>query len=399
MDERIVDLFKETKDKFVQLYGGIKGCRYVECPSSLVFLGDHTHYNEGVLLSVGVNKYVTAIGRKRKDNKILIASNFTEEIIEADSSYVIKPGSRLPVRYMVNLFTTLREKEIIKNGFEIALTSDIPDCFGLGSIAAHQMALLKLVNSLCKLKLSRTALIELSGGIEKKIIGRLSNEAHHSTIVNSHNKSFLFSDLRTKVFKNIPFENEQYEIILLDTEKIIPDSLKMCTERIEECSIGSDTLKTYMWGIKSLRDISDDFLKKKIHMLPKRVYQRINYNVSERNRVETALTNIFNNEIEEFGKCINASHKSISSDYLISSEEIDYLVNESIAFKGVIASKMVSCSPKRSLFAIVNKEYTDSYLKYINDKYYKKYEKYLSIYKLNIASGAKLFKHLNEVLV
>jgi len=29
----------------------------------------------------------------------------------------------------------------------------------------------------------------------------------------------------------------------------------------------------------------------------------------------------------------------------------------------------------------------------------KKYEKYLSIYKLNIASGAKLFKHLNEVLV
>ena len=58
---------------------------------------------------------------------------------------------------------------------------------------------------------------------------------------------------------------------------------------------------------------------------------------------------------------------------------------------------MISCSPKRSLLSIVNKEYTDVYLSEIKNKYFKKYGKEISVYKLNISSGVKIFKHLEEV--
>jgi len=58
---------------------------------------------------------------------------------------------------------------------------------------------------------------------------------------------------------------------------------------------------------------------------------------------------------------------------------------------------MISCSPKRSIFSIVNKNNSDSYLSEIKSAYLKRYGTELSVYNMKISSGVKLFKHLEEV--
>jgi galactokinase len=398
MDQIKSNLFKISKDKFVEFFGTLENCTYVLCPASLIFLGDHTHYNEGVLLSTAVNKYVAAVGRRRRDNKILFVSNFADKIIDIDDLQDTKFGGRFPEKFILNLFSVLKEKGLLKCGLEISLTSEISDCFGLGSVAAHQIALLKLINKIAHLELTKDELISLSREMELMVVGKISNEAHHWTALSAKPNSFVFSDLRTKAIKNIPLEFDNFEIVIIDTEIAIPDAPKICGDRIEECEIGSNTLKLYMWGIKNLRDISDEFLQKKVFALPKRVYQRICYNVHERMRVEEALKNIFNGEIPEFGKIIFDSHKSLSSDYSVSCGEVDFIAAESALIDGVIAAKMISCSPKRCLYAVVNKENTDVYINTIIEKYFDKYGKVLSIQRVNICSGVKLFSHFEEVL-
>lgn len=398
MDQIKSDLFKATEDKFVEFFGPTENCKYVLCPASLIFLGDHTHYNEGVLLSTAVNKYVAAAGRKRKDNKILFVSNFADGIIDIENLGETKFGGRFPEKFILNLFSVLKEKEILKCGLEICLTSEITDCFGLGSVAAHQIALLKLINKVAHLELSKNEIVALSHEMELMVVGKISNEAHHWTALSAKPNSFVFTDLRTKIVKTIPVEFGNYEIVIVDTEISIPDAPKMCSERIEECELGAKTLKMYMWGIKNLRDISDEFLQKKVFTLPKRVYQRLCYNVQERVRVEDALKSIFNEEISEFGKIISCSHKSLSSDYSMSCPEVDFLATESIYMDGVIAAKMVSCSPKRCLYAVVNKENTDVYINKITESYFNKYGKVLSTQKVDICSCVKLFSHFEEVL-
>ncbi len=397
MESRKKELFKETKDKFVEFFGSDERCAYVLAPASLVFLGDHTHYNEGVLLSAAVDKYIAAAGRKRKDGRVFIVNNFTRRKIEIKDSPEIENDSRFPERFIYNLLLQMKQNNFLTGGAEIAFTSDIPDCFGIGSVAAHQIALLKLIKKISGLRMSKEEMVSFSRKMEMMVIGKISNEAHHWTVLNSRHKSVVYCDLRTKTVKNIHFSFDDFDIVLLDTEVDIPDSPKICSERIEECEVGAKALKQYMWGIKNLRDISDEFLKKKVMMLPRRLYQRINYNVQERMRVEDALRGIFNDEISGFGNAILNSHRNISTDYIISSEQIDFLVEQSAAMKGVIASKMISCSPKRSLFSIVNKEYTDTYISEIKSTYSRKYGTELSSYKLNITSGVKLFKHLEEV--
>ena len=294
MDQSRRDLFRETNNKFIEFFGSYEKCKFVLCPASLVFLGDHTHYNEGVLLSTAVNKYVALAGRKRKDNKILIVNNFTHSVIDIDEESATKAGSRFPEKFILNLLWELRKRQIINCGFELAFTSEIPDCLGLGSVAAHQIALLKLINKLAGLHYTNSQIVALSREMEMMLIGKISNEAHHWTVINSKLKNFVFTDLRTKVIKNIHFDYENYEIVVLDTEVDIPDAPKICSERIEECEISTNALKMYVWGIKNLRDISEEFLKKKVLTLPRRLYQRVNYNVQERLRVEEALKHIYN---------------------------------------------------------------------------------------------------------
>jgi galactokinase len=397
MEKSRKDLFSETKDKFIESFGDVEKCKFVLSPASLVFLGDHTHYNEGVLLSAAVDRYVAIAGRLRKDGRILIVNKFTRKIIDLDKIDEAKSGSRFPEKFIFNLLNGLREKGIINCGFEFSFTSDIPDCLGLGSVAAHQVAFLKLINNLAKLKLKNTEIVNLGREMAMMLVGRISNEAHYWTVLNSRQNNLVFSDLRTKAIKNIQLDFSDYEIVAIDTEAGIPDAPKICSERIEECEIGANALKMYFWGIKTLRDVSEDFLKKKVLTLPKRLYQRINYNVQERIRVEEAIKHIYNGDINEFGGTILDSHKNISADYILSSSQIDYIVDRAVSIDGVIAAKMISCSPKRSLFSIVNKNYTDNYISEIRKSYSDKYGAELSIYKLNISSGVKLFKHLEEV--
>ncbi|MBA4317278.1 MAG: hypothetical protein C0412_02655 [Flavobacterium sp.] len=398
MEQIKSDLFKVTEDKFVEFFGLAENCSYVASPASLIFLGDHTHYNEGVLLSTAVDKYVAVVGRKRKDNKILFVSNFADGIIDIDNREKTNFGIHFPEKFIINLFSVLRKKELLKCGLEICLTSEIPECFGLGSVAAHQIALLKLINKIAHLELNKSELVTLSREMELMVIGKISNEAHHFTAINAKTNSFVFTDLRSKAVKNIPVEFNNYEIVILDTEISIPDAPKICSDRIEECEVGAKTLKLYMWGIKSLRDISEEFLHKKAFTLPKRVYQRLCYNIHERQRIEEALKCIFNGEITEFGKIIFRSHKSLASDYSLSCSELDFLSVESILIDGVIAAKMVSCSPKRCLYTVVNKENTDVFIREITEKYFDKYGKLIDTHRVNICSGVKLFTHFDEIL-
>lgn len=399
METRVKELFRETKEKFAEFFGDNEKCSYVLCPASLVFLGDHTHYNEGVLLTAAVDRYLAIAGRKRKDGRILVVSNFTREIMDFDKPEEIKAGNRFPEKFIINLFSELKSQGLLTCGMELAFTSEIPDCLGIGSVAAHQIALLKLINKIAGLKLNKESLVELSRSLEMKIIGRISNEAHHWTALSSKLKNIVFTDLRTKIIRHIHFDYSELEIIVFDTEVEIPDAPKICRERIEECEISANALKQYMWGIKNLRDISDEFLKKKVWTLPRRLYQRVNYNVQERIRVEEALKHIYNGDIADFGKTIIQSHENIAADYFISTSQVDYLVRESAAQPGVIAAKMISCSPKRSIFTIVKREYSGNYISEIKNVYFRKYGTGLSVYRLNISSGVKIFKHLEEVVV
>lgn len=361
-------------------------------PASLMMLGDHTHYNEGILISACIDKYWIYLIRKRKDDEIFIASIGTNEI-ENFSLKNIEGTNKDSFKLLKGIVKHLKEFGLMKHGFDCVVSSTVPECLGLGSYAAHQIGFLNALKKVFNLNIDEERLLSIVRKNENGSIGKISNAAHHYTVQHGKAQKLFFTDLRTYAHKSLPLRDDKYSIVICDTSERIVNPEKICNERIEECEVGVKGLRLYIWGIKSLRDVELEFLHKHLHMLPRRIFSRILYNVKEKKRTEEALKMLKKKSMDEFGKLITQSHWSLVEDYDLNFAENNFLVQESSKISGVLSSKLISCSPIRSTFHLVENDKVEEYTETIKKLYMNKFHSELKTYVVKLTGGVKKISH------
>ncbi|RMD50996.1 MAG: hypothetical protein D6830_01355, partial [Ignavibacteria bacterium] len=287
------------------------------------------------------------------------------------------------------LLDNLEEKYDRKFGFNALVDVNIPVCLGIGRYSSLGSAFLRAFNSAFDIHMNSKDSVNITQGTEKDIIEQISNRGHHFTSILNPAKSLVLTDLRKDDPSFIPFPTNKYSIVLTDTKIDIKNPSKICNERIEECQVGVKGLRLYIWGIKNLRDVKKDFLERHIHMIPRLVYKRCYYNVTERERVEKAIDAIEKRKFDEFGKIICDSHQSLRTDYDLSTDMLDFISQNACKYDGVLGSKMISCSPRRSVFNLVQKNFADEFIELIQQDFSEKYKEELEIHKLNLIEGAE----------
>lgn len=377
-----------TTQLFTSLFGDASKTVLTICPASILFLGDHTHYNDGVLISASIDRYWTFMVRKRKDYEINIASTKSDNITsisldklneESDNSYKLIKG----------LLKILKEENLLRFGFDCVVTSSVPECIGMGSSAAHQVGFLNGIRKLFALKIDDEKLLNIVRMNELNIIGKISNIAHHYTVQFAKENKLFFIDLRTKEYKTISWGSGEHSLVICDSGEKIIEPQKICNERIEECEVGVKALRLYLWGIKNLRDIKIDFLYKHYHMLPKRIFDRVLYNVKERIRVQEAIKHLRRKSIKNFCNTIIESHNNLAEDYDLGNEHCDFLFKESQQIEGVLCSKIICCSPVRSTFHLVDYDKFDQFTASIKKSFENHFQNELKIYSVKLSGGVK----------
>lgn len=382
------ELVRQAINKFENTYGSTDHISITIAPASLILLGDHTHYNEGVLLSAAVNRVWIVVLRKRKDMVINFASVISDKFLSTSFESLEQIDCN-EFNLLRRLTKTLYEQEYIKAGLDCVISSNVPDCLGLGSLAGMQAAFLNNIKKIFSLNVDDSELIDLIKKNESSILGKISNQAHHYTAHEAKDEKVYSFDLRTKLNQHINFFDKPLNIVICDTEEFLVNPQERCNERVEECEIGVKGLRLYIWGIKNLRDVEADFLLRHYHMLPKRIFNRVLYNVNERKRTESAIKFIRKGMLEDFGVLLTESHWGLSKDYEISCENSDFIVEEAVKLPGIVGSKMISCSPIKSVFNIVEESFTDNFIKQIDNTYKTRFKKELKFHVLKITRGVK----------
>lgn len=374
--------------KFESTYGTTEHISITVAPASLILLGDHTHYNEGILLSAAVNRVWVILLRKRKDRIVNFASADSDKFLSTsfDSLEQIDCSEFNLLRRLTRL---LYDLEYIKLGFDCVASSNVPECLGIGSLAGMQVAFLNNIKKVFSLNVEESTFVDLIKRNESPVLGKISNQAHHYTANEAKDSKLFGFDLRTKISQHISFFDKSLNIVICDTEEQLVAPQERCNERVEECEIGVKGLRLYIWGIKNLRDVESDFLIRHYHMLPKRIFNRVLYNVNERKRAESAIKFVRKNMLEDFGVLLTESHWSLSKDYEISCVNSDYIVEEAVKLPGVVGSKMISCSPIKSVFNIVDENLTENFIKNIGKLYIDKFNTELKFHILKITHGVK----------
>jgi len=378
----------QVKQLFTSLFGDTSKAILNVCPASLILLGDHTHYNEGILISACIDKYWTFLMRRRRDSEINIASTDSNKLLKM-SLDKIDEYEKSEFKLLSGLIRMLRQDGILKNGFDCILSSSVPECLGLGSLAAEQVGFLNAIKKSFSLNINNDELLGYVRRNELDLVGKISNLAHHYTVQFGKEKKIFYMDLRTKEHKMLSIDRDDYSLIICDSGEAIVEPQKLCNERIEECEVGVKGLRLYIWGIKNLRDINMDFLHKHYHMLPHRIFNRILYNVKERNRSEEAVKLIRKKSFRELGNLITESNKNLTEDYELKNEHCDFLVNEAVKLEKVLCSKMISCSPIRSTFNIVADDNVDQFTQTIKRLYEQKFNKQLKTHTVKLTGGVK----------
>lgn len=354
-------------------------------PASIMLLGDHTQYNDGILLSAALRTYAKIILSPRGDSEKNVLFNSAVYQLnngdEAESNWVLT--------YIAELIKNVEEREEREFGFDLLVEANFPIALGIGRYSAIGAAVLLALDEAFEIQCEESELVNITQGTEKQIIELISNRGNHFTSFFNPPNSLVKTDLRKVQPDFIPFPINNYRIVITDTKIDIKNPASICAERIEECQVGVKGLRLYIWGIKNLRDVGLEFLEKHYHMIPHLVYKRCYYNVLERIRVEKAIKLIKSKRYALFGKLILESHENLNIYYDLSTERLNYLVETAKGIEGVLGSKMISCSPRRAVYHLVHRKMVEKFVERITAEYGEEYGEELDIHEFKFSEGVE----------
>jgi galactokinase len=130
----------------------------VQAPGRLEVLGNHTDYNNGLVMAVAVDKYIHIAAAPRNDGKVeLVSTAFPN--VEVFSISEIKPNPAASwANYVKGVLVQLKKRGVNFTGFNAAIHSTLPMGAGMSSSAALEVATAMTVRRLSPFSLTDTGL-------------------------------------------------------------------------------------------------------------------------------------------------------------------------------------------------------------------------------------------------
>src|SRR5436190_7310869 len=127
---------------------GFKPTHVVQAPGRLELLGNHTDYNQGLVLALAVDKYIQMAVAPRSDGRVeLVSSAFP--IPEKFPAHSLAKNPAAPwADYVKGVLDQLRRREVHFSGFNAAIHGTIPLGAGLSSSAALEVTTALAVRAL-----------------------------------------------------------------------------------------------------------------------------------------------------------------------------------------------------------------------------------------------------------
>ena len=319
-------------------------------PGRIQFLGDHTDYNNGFVLSAAVGQGVTILGAPRTDSSCVIHS----QLFDADSQFDLR--NPLPMtrahRWDDYILGTVRElvrysrgtSDHVKRGFEACIFSTILPGEGLGSSASLEIAtaLFTLAawnqpDTLSLIDLARFCR-QAEYDVNTRDLGMLDHAS--SAIGKSGNAVFL--DCQSENFELIPFSIPGYKLFLVDSNT--PHDLaegEGYHERVRECRQAVQALSRLLGrSLGSLRDVTVHEFNRVAHLLDPALHIRARHVFDENERVLAGRAALNEGKIAKFLEILNANFRSCRYLLQNSCPRINCIVESAGVFGGAVGAKI-----------------------------------------------------------
>ena len=287
--------------------------RSFRAPGRVNLIGDHTDYNEGLVLPMAIDLECVVRAHRRRDGMVRVRSLDVEGGGDLAADGSLDPDSAAGwVRYAAGVVRALAERGRPPVGIDAVVSSTVPVGSGLSSSAALEVSLALALCDAADFVLSPLDLALACQQAEREATGVPCGLMDQLSSIYGREGSALLIDCRTNVVEPVALPAD---LAVLVVHSGLPRALadSAYAERRGACEHIASSL-----GLRSLRDaapaqVRDEPLARHV--------------VSENARVVEAAAALAAGDVVRLGQLLTDSHRSLRDDFQVSTPELDLLVD------------------------------------------------------------------------
>ena len=330
-------LRRAVMDRWPAITRSAADVRVVRAPGRINLIGEHTDYNDGLVLPAAINleirvAYVNYPGQV--------------ELVGLDDG---RSGSfRLPVGrppdgswldYPAGVAHALQVGGYPIAGLKGVIATTLPMNAGLSSSAAFELASAWALLGEAVFAVDPVDLARLAQRAENDYVGVACGLMDQFAAACGRRDAALLLDCRSLEWRAVALPSD-VEIVVCDTgsSRRLTDS--EYNARRAQCEAAVATIATKHPTVRSLRDVTVAMLDDLRDDLDPVSERRARHVVAENERVKTTVAALESGDLDTVADAFAASHRSLRDLFEVSSPELDALVEIATSVPGVVASRM-----------------------------------------------------------
>ena len=314
---------------FDKQFGKGSAIRAARAPGRSNLIGEHTDYNDGLVLPIAVSEHTTVLFRANSAPRIAVYS----DVIAASGHGT--PRDEFPLKnitpvkdaklhwsnYVRGVAAALTRRGVKLTGGDLFVTGNLPQGAGLSSSAALEISTGLALLTLAGKTMDRQKLAFVGQEAEHKFAGVRCGIMDQTVVARAKPGHALLLDCRSLNVINIPISLSGYSFALFDTGVRHKLASSEYNKRRAECEHAAKVM-----GQKSLRTVTVDHLLKFSGKLTAGEGKRVRHVITESQRVAQFAVALTRGDIPELGRLLSLSHASLQLDYEVSCPELDVIV-------------------------------------------------------------------------
>ncbi len=332
-------------------------------PGRIEVLGNHTDYNEGIVLSCALPVGITVHAEELPGEVWEFRSKTEEQLFSWETGKEIRPYPHAWANYAAGVIKHLRSDAAVDvPAARFTIQSNLPSGAGLSSSAALEVSTALAALALAGKSLSPMEIAKLCRRVENEFVGMPCGLLDQASSVGGAADHFVELDCRSETFVQVPApEGFGFVVMPSGVKHALVEGAYM--ERRDQCFEAAKRM-----GVAALRDTTSAAVA--AAGLPDVVMRRALHVTGENERVARASHALRQGDMAQVGGLMFDSHESSRVQFENSIPELDLLVALAKQTPGALGARLSGGGFGGSVVILAHCASSDHVAKGISEAYF-----------------------------
>jgi galactokinase len=344
-------------------------------PGRVNLIGEHTDYNEGLVLPCAIDRDVVAAVAPRRDGRLRVCSRELGERVELELAALARRGHWSD--YAAAPCFALAERGLPLPGADLAVASDVPLGAGLSSSAALAVAVLTALDAAFGLGLGARERARLAQRGENAFVGVACGVMDPFASALGRRDTALRIDCRSLAVTPIALPEVRMLVAHSGVERRL--AAGAYGDRRAECEAAAAAC-----GVRALRDLPASRLGE----LEGALRRRARHVVTENARVDAVCRALAAGDPAAAGQRLREGQASLRDDFEVSLPELDALCEIGDAQPGCFGSRLTGAGFGGCTLHLVAAEAADAVARALAEGFARRFGRRPRVHRVRAADGA-----------